>query len=155
MDDQNRAMCFALRNPGPGKKPVALKDIQKVVQKKKKGPNGKILRPTLAAISKAASSFKSKKGKRGRKKGQRGTTKAEDRVIMKTFHKLRPPGHGIDSKILKKGLPKKIAKKASRKTLIRRLAPGITAMERSLLRALHRGMRPKAWPRCSSMRALI
>jgi len=62
------------------------------------------------------------KNKRGRKLGQRDTTKAEDRKIMQTFHKLRPPGHYINSRILKRGLPKKISKKAGRKTLLRRLA---------------------------------
>lgn len=153
MDEANRAICFAMRNPGPGKKPMALKDIQKVVQKKKRGPNGKILRPTLAAISKAASSFKSKKAKRGRKKGQRCTTKADDRVIMKTFHKLRPPGHGIDSKILKKGLPKKVAKKASRRTLIRRLAEkGFVPEEKSSKTDLGRRLQEKRVKFCRPYR---
>ena len=41
---------------------------------------------------------------------------------MATFHKLRPPGHGITSKQLKKGLPKKLSMKVGRRTLIRRLA---------------------------------
>ena len=54
--------------------------------------------PTPAAISKAASEFGSeKKKKRGRKLGQNKTTKAEDRAILKTFHKLRPPGKGCPS----------------------------------------------------------
>ena len=53
--------------------------------------------PTPAAISKAASEFGSEKKKRGRKLGQNKTTKAEDRAILKTFHKLRPPGKGCPS----------------------------------------------------------
>ena len=53
--------------------------------------------PTPAAISKAASEFGSEKKKRGRKPGQNKTTKAEDRAILKTFHKLRPPGKGCPS----------------------------------------------------------
>ena len=51
--------------------------------------------PTPAAISKAASEFGTEKKKRGRKLGQNKTSKAEDRAIMKTFHKLRPPGQGV------------------------------------------------------------
>ena len=31
MDDANRAMCYALRNPGKGQKPLKLEDIQKLV----------------------------------------------------------------------------------------------------------------------------
>ena len=53
--------------------------------------------PTPAAISKAASEFGSEKKKRVRKLGQNKTTKAEDRAILKTFHKLRPPGKGCPS----------------------------------------------------------
>ena len=53
--------------------------------------------PTPAAISKAASEFGSEKKKRGRKLGQNKTTKAEDRAILKTFHKVRPPGKGCPS----------------------------------------------------------
>ena len=79
-------------------------------------------RPTLQAISFAAKTYLKVKKKRGRKVGQRKTTKKEDRKIMKTFHKLRPPGHGIDSRTLRLGLPKKIKKKISRKTVGRRLA---------------------------------
>ena len=55
--------------------------------------------PTPAAISKAASEFGSEKKKRGRKLGQNKTTKAEDRAILKTFHKLRPPGKGCPSSL--------------------------------------------------------
>lgn len=51
--------------------------------------------PTPAAISKAASEFGTEKKKRGRKLGQNKASKAEDRTIMKTFHKLRPPGQGV------------------------------------------------------------
>ena len=79
-------------------------------------------RPTLQAISLAAKTFKKVKKQRGRKEGQRATTKEEDKKIMATFHKLRPPGHGIDSKTLQKGLPKKIGKKVAPRNLIRRLA---------------------------------
>ena len=52
MNVKNRAMCFALRNPPPGVKKAKLKDIQKLVRKSKGG------KPSLAAISKAAATFK-------------------------------------------------------------------------------------------------
>ena len=117
MDETTRAMCYALRNPGPGKSPTKLKDIRKMVFKK----DGRT-RPTLAAIALAASTFKEEKSKRGRKQGQRLTSKDEDRKILNTFKKLRPPGHGIDSNVLKKALPKKLRTKVSRRTIIRRLA---------------------------------
>jgi hypothetical protein len=117
MDEATRAMCYALRNPGPGKSPTKLKDIRKMVFKK----DGRT-RPTLAAIALAARNFKEEKFKRGRKQGQRLTSKDEDRKILNTFKKLRPPGHGIDSNVLKKALPKKLRTKVSRRTIIRRLA---------------------------------
>ena len=117
MDEATRAMCYALRNPGPGKSPTKLKDIRKMVYKK----DGRT-RPTLAAIALAASTFKEEKSKRGRKQGQRLTSKDEDRKILNTFKKLRPPGHGIDSNVLRKALPKKLRTKVSRRTIIRRLA---------------------------------
>ena len=41
---------------------------------------------------------------------------------MSTFHKLRPPGHGIDSNTLRRGSPSALRKKVSRKTILRRLA---------------------------------
>jgi len=51
MDAANKAMCYALRNPPDGGKPMKLKSIRKLVRKR----NGK--RPTLAAISLAACTF--------------------------------------------------------------------------------------------------
>lgn len=78
--------------------------------------------PTEQAISKAALAYHAEKKARGRKEGWRKTTKKEDRTILKTFHKLRPPGHGIDSRTIHKGLKKKIRKKVSRRTIRNRLA---------------------------------
>ena len=117
MDEPTRAMCFALRNPGRGFKKMKLKDIRKLVKKK----DGKS-RPTLKAISDAARNFKKEKQKRGRKLGDRATSKKEDKKIMQTFHKLRPPGHGIDSTALHKGLPVKIKRTIGKRTVRRRLA---------------------------------
>ena len=117
MDEPTRAMCYALRHPGPGLKPAKLSDIQKLVVKK----DGRS-KPSLAAIAKAAACYKDPKAKRGRKIGQRATSKAEDKKIMETFKKLRPPGHGVDSNVLQRALPKKLKVKVSRRTVRRRLA---------------------------------
>ena len=51
--------------------------------------------PSPAGICLAAATFETEKKVRGRKPGQNKTSKAEDKVIMKTFHKLRPPGLGL------------------------------------------------------------
>ena len=115
MDAFNRGMCWAYRHPPGGAKPLKLKQIQKLVKK----TNNK--RPGLSAISMAANGCKDAKQKRGRKVGQRATTKQEDAKIIKKFFKLRPPGHYIDSRILQKHLPKKLKQKVGRRTLIRRV----------------------------------
>ena len=125
MDGPTRALCYAYRNPGPGYKPMKLKDIRKLILKKpmktKKGQK-KPKRPTLSAIAQAAKSYRKPKKKRGRKRGNRKTTKAEDKKIMKKFHELRPPGKKITSRKLRNALPKKIRKKICRLTIRRRLA---------------------------------
>ena len=64
--------------------------------------------PSEGAISMAARDFKDLKKQRGRKKGCRATTKAEDKIILQVFNKLRPPGHGVDSRVVHKALPLKI-----------------------------------------------
>ena len=78
--------------------------------------------PSEGAISKAARDFKDLKKKRGRKKGCKATTKAEDKKILQVFNKLRPPGHGVDSRVVHQALPLKIKKKVGRRSVIRRLA---------------------------------
>lgn len=115
MDAGNRAMCWAYRHPPAGVKPLKLKQIQKLVKK----TNNK--RPTISAISLAARCFKDEKQKRGRKVGQRATTKQEDAKIIKKFFKMRPPGHYIDSRVLHNALPKKLKSKVGRRTIIRRV----------------------------------
>ena len=111
MDVANKAVCFAMRSNG-----TKLKDI-KLVVKKTDGSS-----PTLSAISQAAIGFQKEKKKRGRKTGNNKTTKKEDSKVMQVFHKLRPPGHGVDSRVVHKALPNKLQNKISRKTVIRRLA---------------------------------
>ena len=62
------------------------------------------------------------KQKRGRKFGQKITTKQEDKQILATFKRMRPPGQYVDSRIVHRALPKPVKKKISRRTVIRRLA---------------------------------
>ena len=62
------------------------------------------------------------KAKRGRRVGDRATTKQEDTRILKEFHRLRPPGRYIDARILHTALPKKVKEKVGLRTIIRRLA---------------------------------
>jgi hypothetical protein len=78
--------------------------------------------PSPGAVSMAARDFKLQKKIRGRRLGWKKTSKADDRKILQNFKRLRPPGHGIDSRTLHKSLPKKIKKKVSQRTIIRRLA---------------------------------
>ena len=114
MDDANRAICYTLRHPrNIGDKPMKYGDIRKIVRK----TDGR--KPTIQSIADAASSWKDAKGQRGRPKGVRKTTKLQDKKILQTFHKVRPPGCGITARELHDKLPKKIAKKIGWDTLRR------------------------------------
>ena len=126
MDDATKAIVYALRKPARGKKPMKYKDIQKHVTKN----DGKT-KPTIQALQQAVMTYKIKKKTRGRKKGSRATSKEEDKIILQKFHKLRPPGHGIDSNALHRALPGNIKRKIGRKTLITRLGEkGYHAMKK-------------------------
>ena len=54
--------------------------------------------------------------------GFRKTSKQDDKKILATFHKKRPPGHGVDSRVVHNALPKNLRKNICRRTVIRRLA---------------------------------
>ena len=116
MDFANKAMCFAMRNPPPGHSKMPYKDIQKMVRK----TDG--TKPKIPAICQAAHNFKKQKNVRGRPMGSNKTTTDEDKKLMQTFKKIRPPGHGVTSRELHKALPKKISMKVCRRTVRRRLA---------------------------------
>jgi len=116
MDEANRAKCWAYRNPPKGIMKIKFKDIRKLVQK----TDGK--RPTLGSISDAAKAFGKAKGAVGRPEGSRKTTKAEDRKIVDTLKRIRPPGHYVDSRKIHRALPKKIKDKIGRRTIRRRAA---------------------------------
>ena len=62
-------------------------------------------KPTVGALAEIARTFKDIKKKRGRRVGDKATTKEEDKVILKTFHKMRPPGYGVDSRVVHNALP--------------------------------------------------
>ena len=78
--------------------------------------------PTKQGVWKAVRDYNKKKKAVGRPKGWKKTTAKENKVIMTTFHKKRPPGHGVDAREVHEALPKKIRKKIGRRTLRRRLA---------------------------------
>ena len=78
--------------------------------------------PTKTAVHEAVQVFNDTKDKTGRPEGCRKTTKKEERVIVATLKKVRPPGHGVDARTIHKALPKKLRKKISKRTVIRRLA---------------------------------
>ena len=121
MNTANKAICCAMRKPG-----AKLKDIRKLVKK----TDGK--RPSLAAISMAAASFHTEKKKRGTKTGNSKITRADEKKIMQKFHKLRPPGHGVDSRAILKALPKKLREQISRRFIIRFIASKGYKPERKL-----------------------
>ena len=125
MDAANRALCHALRNPPKGAKETKYKDIKKLVRNVE---GGKV---SIGAISEAAKTYGTPKERAGRPEGWRKTTKAEDRKLMEIFHKVRPPGYGIDSRRVHKALPKKLQSKVGRRTVINRLAEkGYTATQK-------------------------
>ena len=81
--------------------------------------------PGISAIKKAADTFHDEKSPVGRKLGWRKTTKAEDKKVLSTFHKVRAKGHGVTARRVHRALPKKV----KNKTIIRRLAAkGFTPM---------------------------
>lgn len=117
MDAGNRALCYFYRNPPPSSavKPCAFPEIAKLVFKTDGG------RPTPSAVRKCVNSFSRPKAKRGRKLGWRKTTLAEDRVVLKRFLKVRPPGCGVDSRDVSKALPACLQGKICLRTIRNRL----------------------------------
>ena len=108
MDEKTRELCYKLRHPSAGEKPMKFKDIIRIYKVKKK--DGTI--PKIQAVASVVSKYRDFKKKRGRKLGDLKTTLAENKKIMSTFHKLRPPGHGIDSNTLRRSLPSALRKKS-------------------------------------------
>ena len=117
MDSDNRALCYWYRHPPAksGVEALSYRAISRIVVKR----DGE--HPSAAAVHKAVVEWRRAKTERGRKRGWRKTTPEEDKVIMRTFHKLRPPGHGIDSQELHRALPRALQQKVSARTLRNRL----------------------------------
>ena len=115
---QNRALCYALRNPPAGVKKTSYASIVK--DKLVKKSDGTI--PSVGAIWNAATTFMDEKEKRGRREGFRNTTKAEDRTVLSVFKKLRPPGHYVDARMVHSKLKRTVKNKISKRTVTRRLA---------------------------------
>ena len=63
------------------------------------------VQPSVGGDFKAVKEFLKARKVRGRRIGWRKTTKHDDKVIKATFHKLRPPGCGVDSEELHRALP--------------------------------------------------
>ena len=125
MDDANRALCYAHRNPPNGVKKTPYKVLKTLVRKQ----NGR--RPSVSAMSQAARDFLKPKQQRGRKEGFRKTSKEQDNHILNTFKKNRPPGCGIDSREIHSKLRKTVRDEVSRRTVRRRLEEeGYTPQEK-------------------------
>ena len=115
MDAENRALCFLSRNQGKGQKKLTFNDIAGLLRNKDGEPVGE------GGVRACVKSFHKPKATRGRKVGWRKTTKSEDRQVIKTFLKVRPPGHGVDSRKIHAAMPMKLQKKIFRTTVIRRV----------------------------------
>ena len=104
MDAANRALCYFYRHPPPGSgvAPVAFRKIPALVVKQ----DGQ--HPCRSAVHKAVKEWHTEKRTRGRKKGWRKTTVDEDKVLMRTFHKVRPPGHGVEPRGVHQALPRSL-----------------------------------------------
>ena len=118
MDAENRALCYFYKHPPPDSevRPSSFEKIAHMVVKK----DGE--RPSVGAVFLAVKEFRKARKVRGRRVGWRKTTKHDDKVIKATFHKLRPPGCGVDSEELHRALPLRIRSKVCPRTLRRRLA---------------------------------
>ena len=91
------------------------KDIRKVVKKIDRS------RPTVQAIAQAVAAYPLEKKLRGRKKGWSKTSRDEDKLILKTFQKKRPPGCGVTARVVHDAMPRPLRKKICKRTVIRRL----------------------------------
>ena len=116
MNAENIALCRFYRNPPGGQPALSYAKIAQLVKK----IDG--TRPTKQGVYNALQNMNATPSKRGRKVAWRKTTKNEDSSILKTFKRLRPDGHGIDSRTIHKHLPTKLRRKVERRTVIRRLA---------------------------------
>ena len=79
--------------------------------------------PTASAVRKCVLGWRRERKQRGRKKGTRKTTKAEDKVIKESFLKARLPlGSEVTSRDVAMRLPRGLRGRVSQRTIRRRLA---------------------------------
>ena len=116
MDPKNRELCYSLRHPPRGTKKVPFIDIPDYVTK----TDG--TKPSVRAVKDAIYLHNKSRKKVGRKEGWQKTSPSENRTILTKFKAIRPDGCGVDSRDLHTSLPKRLAMKVCRRTLIRRLA---------------------------------
>ena len=147
MDSKNKALCVYYRNPPAGKAKLSYRQIAAKVRTKE----GK--HPSLGTVFTVVAEHALAMRRRGRqkrvdttRKPNRKTTAKDDKVILKVFKKMRPPGHGVVARQIHSRLPTKLRARISERTIIPRLAekgytaqkkinkrdPGLTLMKRRL-----------------------
>ena len=95
MDERTRALCYFYRHPPSGSniKPQTFPKIAVLVRK----PGQQRLKPNT--IRTLVDTFHSRRSARGRKAGWRKTSPADDKLILKTFLKVRQPlGARVDAR---------------------------------------------------------
>ena len=119
MDADNRAFCYYYRNPPKTwkVKPLSYRTLASLVVKKDKRTH-----PTPQAVRNVVKLWRVVRAKRGRKVGWRETSTAENSLILRTFHKVRPPGCGVSSTAVDDALPQELIQKICKRTIRNRLA---------------------------------
>ena len=131
MNAENRALCYFYRHPpkGSGVQPVKKwAQIARLVW----NADGET-HPTPNAVKYCVRNWRQVNKKRGRKIGWRKTTKQEDKKILASFQKARQPlGSDVSARDVATGLPAKLKRKVSFRTIRRRLAERGYVPERKL-----------------------
>ena len=120
MNAENRALCYYYRNPPPGSSSAILKwtEIARLVW----NVDGKT-HPTPCSVRKCVLRWRRERKPRGRKKGERKTTKREDRLIKQCFQKARlPRGSAVTSRDVSARLPRSLQGKLCLRAIRNRLA---------------------------------
>ena len=135
MDPENQALCYFYRNPpaASGSKPLPYRKIAPLVFLKERDEDGELVHPSCAAVFKCVQQWTKERKKRGRQKGWRNTTRADDQQILKTFRKVRKPlGKKVYARFVRAALPKAVRTKVCVRTVRQRLAEKGIKPERKL-----------------------
>ena len=119
MDERTCALCYFYRHPPPGSniKPQTFPKIALLVRK----TGQPRLKPNT--IRKFVDTFHSRRSARGRKAGWRKTSPAEDKLILKTFLKVRQPlAARVDARDVYNDLPDSLRTKVNPRTIRERLS---------------------------------